>query len=187
MVNQEQAVQALTAWTQAVDAAYAQALPSQPTFIESVGEGIEDVLNGAATLGQAALDHPEAVVELAGGLALAAGGYALATGGVVVSATGVGAIMGVPAAGAGWAIAAAGGVAAVDGARRLTEAASLNPAAPIQMDWGNKKKEEQDLRDQADHAKRSNDAWKEQQENLNKTPKDVPPLFRQQEKKSRWW
>ena len=192
MVNQQQAVEALTAWTRAVDAAHAQAMAQAapapgPTFLESVGEGVEDVANGAASLGQAALANPGAVVELAGGLAAVAGGYALATGGVVVSATGVGAIAGVPAAGAGFAVAAAGGVAAMDGARRLAEEASLNPAAPIQMDWKTKNTAAQDTKDIQDHQRRSADAHDEQMENLNKTPKDTPPLFRQQEKKKSWW
>ncbi len=195
MVNQEQAAQALATWVQVVDATYAQQLAQpapapEPTFLDSVGEGIEDVVNGAASLGQAALDNPGAVVELAGGLALTAGGYALATGGVVVSASGVGAIAGIPAAGAGWGIAAAGGVAAMDGARRLAEAASQNPVEPMQVNgWlfdSKEEKAQKDLEDQADHAQRSNDAWKKQQENINK-PVDPPPLFRGQEEKKGWF
>lgn len=196
MVNHEQAVQALTAWARMVDATHAQQLAQaapapEPTFLESVGEGVEDLVNGAASLGQAALDNPRAVVELAGGLAVAAGGYALATGGVVVSASGVGAVAGVPAVGLGWGMVGAGGLAAMDGARRLSEAASQNPVEPMQVNgWlfggDDKTSAEKETEDIRDHQRRSNDAWNKQQENINK-PVDPPPLFRGQEEKKGWF
>jgi hypothetical protein len=194
--NQQQAVQALTAWAQAVDASHAQltaqAAPApESTFLESVGEGVEDLVNGAASIGQAALDNPGAVVELAGGLAVAAGGYALATGGVVVSASGVGAIAGVPAVGLGWGMVGAGGLAAMDGARRLSEAASQNPVEPMQVNWGNEKKTKETNEKIDKHQRDSSNSHSRQQEDITQDPSHATPLFRQKaeqaEKKGWFW
>ena len=194
MVNQ-QAVQALTAWMRTVEAAAQPVAQAAPVPEQSWGEwledGVENVVNGAASLGQAALDNPEAVAAMVGGTALAVGGYALATGGTVVSASGVGAIAGVPAVGAGVGMMGVGAAGVGAGGQQLLDAASQNPVEPMQVNgWlfggDDKTPAEQETEDIRDHQRRSNDAWNKQQENLNK-PVDPPPLFRGQEEKKGGW
>lgn len=188
MVNEQQATAALAAWTQAIDAAYAQAMaqapapPPEPTFLESVGEGVENLVNGAASLGQAALDNPEAVVAMAGGAALAVGGYALATGGGVVSMSGVGAIAGVPAVWAGAGTAAVGLTGVWAGGQQLLDAASQNPVEPMQVNWGNEKKTAKENEKIQEFQGDSNDAYNANQRGEKVDP---PHIFRQKAEETR--
>lgn len=193
-------------WEQGVDAAFQQrqaalgmsvpASPPEPSFLETVGEGIEDgienVVNGLAEVGNAAayavVNNPGAVAEVAGGLLLAGLGTGTGGGGAVVSATGVGAVVGVPAAAAGAAMIAAGGGLAIDGARRLAETASEAPAIePIQVNiWGNSKKTAETNEKIAEQQQKGGQATQKQQGNIAKPLKDdeMPHLFRQKEEQS---
>lgn len=203
MVDTNRVQAMIKGWEQGVDAAFQQrqaalgmsvpATPPEPSFLESVGEGVEDVVNGAATVGNAALyavaNNPEAVVEVVGGLALAGLGTAVASGGVVLDATGVGAVVGVPANIAGAGMIVAGGGLAFDGARRLAETATdAPPVEPMQVNWGNEKKTQQTNQEIAEHQQKSGKAAQDAQKNLNDPiPEDTPPLFRQQESKKSGW
>ncbi|MEV4734900.1 hypothetical protein [Saccharopolyspora sp. NPDC049426] len=59
---------------------------------EAIGNAAGTAVNGLASLGNAAIHHPEMVLGLAGGAALTA----VSAAGVVLDATGAGAVAGVP-------------------------------------------------------------------------------------------
>ncbi|MEK6312314.1 MAG: hypothetical protein V4755_16590, partial [Curtobacterium sp.] len=72
-----------------------------------------------ASLGNAMVEHPDETLELLGGLAMMAAGGAVEGGGVALDATGVGAVIGVPANAAGIALMGAGATAAAAGGGQL--------------------------------------------------------------------
>lgn len=190
MVNQQQAHETVLGWQRSMDALFEQqqqrvavSVPQQgPDVLGTIGDGIEAGLTGLASFGQAALNRPELVLEVAAGAGLAVAGGAIATGGVVLDATGVGAVVGVPAniAGAGMVVSGAG--LALHGTHQLVEEARMNPADPIQFDawWGKSQEEKaEETRQQVeDHRRESKEAADKAMENLNgKLPKAPSP----------WW
>lgn len=190
-MNQEQGRAAILAWQQTVDAAYqrqqqALATNESPGFLESAGDVVEAGVNGIASIGNAVLNNPEAVLELAGGAALAVFGAGVATGGVALDLTGAGAVVGVPANAAGAGMMVAGGGLVFDGMRRLADAANgPDRVEPLQVDWKWKNDPAEETEDIRRHQRESNDAYNRSWEKANpdgtrKIPKDdeIPPLFR---------
>jgi hypothetical protein len=85
-----------------------QMAPAKPGFwsqvggvLDVVGDGLEhmgdDVLNGLASVGNAAIHHPGDIAMMAAGLGLTVLSVGGEIGGVALDATGVGAVVGVPA------------------------------------------------------------------------------------------
>ncbi|WP_270353868.1 putative T7SS-secreted protein [Microbacterium testaceum] len=85
---------------------------------------LADLVNGAASVGNAIIQNPDALLALLGGGALTLGGGAAAVGGGGLAATGVGAVPGGAAAAGGVAAVGTGGaLAALDASRLAREAA----------------------------------------------------------------
>lgn len=113
--------------------------PEQPNFVEQAGEAIANaagtVVNGLASLGNAAIHHPEMVLGLAGGAALTAVSAAGETAGVVLDATGAGAVAGVPLNAVSTAGVATGvGMMGVAMAGLASEAAGDDEVQPVDTD-----------------------------------------------------
>ncbi|MDT5011729.1 MAG: hypothetical protein QOH57_3346, partial [Mycobacterium sp.] len=87
---------------------------------------LADVVNAGASLGNAALHNPLDVAAIAGGALLMDAGAPLFAGGVMADATGVGAIVGVPANVVGGAMVAGGAVLSGGGAIDLSQQAAEN-------------------------------------------------------------
>jgi hypothetical protein len=128
-----------------VDAARDKA-PKEPGFWESLGDDIgdvassvgntlanvgADVVNALASLGQAIVDNPASLAEMLGGaglMTLGAGGEVL---GVALDATGIGAVIGVPAGVVSAGAIAAGAGMAGHGAMQMSKDASENPVEAV--------------------------------------------------------
>jgi hypothetical protein len=195
VVEQQQARTAILGWQRTVLAAYEEqrtlamrSAAPPANFLDSaagaVGEGVEDVVNGVASFGNAMIQNPGATVEMLAGGAMAAGGAALAGGGVLLDATGVGAVAGVPANVAGAAAMMTGAAAAADGARRLVDAASgVDQVQPMQVNWGNKSserraEEHQQAKDEHDRQAQKAHDWSEAHGGkVGKGENAPPPLF----------
>ncbi|MCX2729473.1 hypothetical protein OOZ19_04425 [Saccharopolyspora sp. NFXS83] len=113
--------------------------PEQPNFVEQAGAASGDaagtVVNGLASLGNAAIHHPEMVLGLAGGAALTAVSAAGETAGVVLDATGAGAVAGVPLNAVSTAGIATGvGMMGVAMAGLASEAAGDDEVQPVDTD-----------------------------------------------------
>jgi uncharacterized protein YukE len=89
-----------------------------------------DIVNGAASFGNALIQHPETLLAILGGGAMIGGGVGLMGGGGAVSLTGIGATVGAPAAAGGFALAGAGVAAAGAGA----VAAAVNALGPDRVE-----------------------------------------------------
>lgn len=101
-------------------------------YAEDVAQVVAaDTINAAATVGNAALHHPEDLFAMAAGAELMAGGAGLEVPGVLLDATGVGAIIGVPVNVAGAGMIAAGATMAGGGAIDLGRHAALNPGVTV--------------------------------------------------------
>jgi hypothetical protein len=87
---------------------------------------LADVVNAGASLGNGALHNPLDVAAIAGGALLMDAGAPLFAGGVMADATGVGAIVGVPANVVGGAMVAGGAVLSGGGAIDLSQQAAEN-------------------------------------------------------------
>lgn len=85
---------------------------------------LADLVNGAASVGNAIIQNPDALLALLGGGALTLGGGAAAVGGGGLAATGVGAVPGGAAAAGGVAAVGTGGALAALGASRLAREAA---------------------------------------------------------------
>lgn len=182
MVNEQQARAAISGWEQAVNAAFRQqqaelaaaGAPAEgPGVLENIGTGI-------ASFGQALLNRPELVAEVAGGVGLTVLGGTVATGGGALSLTGGGAVVGVPASVTGGAMVGTGIGMVLHGAHGLVEESQMNPAEPIQFDsWFGKSREEkaEETRQEIEeHQRRSEEAAEELMKNLNgKLPKAPSP------------
>ena len=175
MVNQQQARAAILGWQRSVDAAFQrqQATVTGPDVLESIGTGL-------ASFGQAVLNRPELVAEVAGGVGLTVLGGAVATGGGALTLTGGGAVVGVPGTITGGAMAGTGIGMVLHGTHELVEEAQTNPAEPIQFDsWFGKSREEkaEETRQQIEeHQRESEEAANKAMENLNgKLPKAPSP------------
>jgi len=93
-----------------------------------VGQAIAaDLLNSAATHGNAALHNPLDALGMIGGAALMAGGAGIEVPGIALDATGVGALVGVPVNVAGAAMMAGGATMAGAGALDLSHEAAQQP------------------------------------------------------------
>lgn len=108
-------------------------------FFSDVGAGLENfaghVVNGAASLGNAALHHPEDILTMAAGAGLMALGAGGEVGGVVLDATGVGAVVGVPANVVSAGVIATGGAMTAAGAGDLMmHASSEDGVSPMRTD-----------------------------------------------------
>lgn len=108
-------------------------------FFGSAGHDLEkagaDVINGLASFGNAAIQHPADLAGMIGGTALAAVSATADAGGAVLDATGVGAIIGVPVnalATAG--VVAGGGIAAASAGDLATHAATDDSVSPVSVD-----------------------------------------------------
>jgi hypothetical protein len=102
-----------------------------------IGQAIAaDVLNSAATYGNAALHNPLDALGMIGGAALMAGGAGIEVPGVVLDATGVGAFVGVPVNVAGAAMMAGGATMAGAGALDLSHAAEQQPVTVFHAHTG---------------------------------------------------
>lgn len=84
------------------------------------------LVNGAADLGQAMIEHPEDLLEAASGAGLMFLGGAGEAGGASLDISGVGVVVGVPLHVAAAGVVTAGGATATDGLRRLLEHAADN-------------------------------------------------------------
>jgi hypothetical protein len=84
---------------------------------------IVDLVNGTASIGNAILHNPEALLAVLGGSAMIGGGAGLIGGGGAASLTGAGAAVGAPAAGAGFAAVGAGAAAVGAGATVIASGA----------------------------------------------------------------
>jgi len=82
-------------------------------------DNLVDIVNDTASVGNAMLRNPDALLALLGGGAMMLGGGGLALGGGGLSATGVGAAAGVPAVAGGVAAAGAGAALAGAGASKI--------------------------------------------------------------------
>lgn len=95
---------------------------------EDIGQAIAaDVINSAASYGNAALHNPLDALGMLGGAALMAGGAGIEIPGVMLDATGVGAVVGVPVNVAGAAMIGTGATMAGAGALDLSHAAAQQP------------------------------------------------------------
>jgi hypothetical protein len=98
---------------------------------------LADVVNAGASIGNAALHHPLDVAAIAGGALLMDAGAGMFGGGVIADATGVGAIVGVPANAAGALMFAGGAVLTGGGAIDLAQdAAGENGVVVMQARTG---------------------------------------------------
>jgi hypothetical protein len=95
-------------------------------FGDAAYNALAEVVNAAATVGNAALHNPLDVAAIAGGTLLMDAGAGMFGGGVIADATGVGAIVGVPANVAGALTFAGGAVLAGGGAIDLGKEAAQN-------------------------------------------------------------
>lgn len=93
--------------------------------------GLVDVVNGVASVGNAMLRHPEALLAMLGGAGMIAGGAGLFGGGGAVSLTGVGATIGAPTA-AGGAALIGGGIAGVGATVVAVDAIGAGRVEPMQ-------------------------------------------------------
>ncbi|PJE07628.1 MAG: NAD(+)--arginine ADP-ribosyltransferase [Mycobacterium sp.] len=101
-------------------------------YAEDVAQVVAaDTINAVATVGNAALHHPEDLFAMAAGAELMAGGAGLEVPGVLLDATGVGALIGVPVNVAGAGMIAAGATMAGGGAIDLGRHAALNPGVTV--------------------------------------------------------
>jgi hypothetical protein len=178
VVDNSMAQAQIAGWQRTIDTAFAGLQP-EPGLLDTLENGAARVVNGVASFGNAMLHNPGAVLELAGGAALATAGGLVEVPGVALDATGAGAVAGVPINVAGVGMMAAGGGMAADATRRLLDAAAgPDQVAPMQTDWKFKE----------DPAKTAEKIQQQQQESANahdkamanggKAPKDTPPLFR---------
>ncbi|MFJ4037100.1 WXG100 family type VII secretion target [Microbacterium sp. NPDC090007] len=94
-------------------------------------DALADLVNGAASVGNAITQNPDALFALLGGGALALGGGAAAVGGGGLAATGVGAVPGGAAVAGGVAAAGTGGALAALGASRLAGEAAGSAGAML--------------------------------------------------------
>ncbi|MCX8564003.1 NAD(+)--arginine ADP-ribosyltransferase [Mycolicibacterium mucogenicum] len=97
---------------------------------------LADVVNSAASFGNAALHNPLDTLGMIGGAALMAGGAGLEVPGIILDATVVGAAVGVPVNLAGAGMIAAGGTMAGAGAIDLSHEAALNPVIVMHAHTG---------------------------------------------------
>ncbi|MEZ0051934.1 uncharacterized protein YukE [Mycobacterium sp. MAA66] len=108
--------------------------------IEQFGDAaynvLADVVNSAASFGNAAIHNPLDTLGMIGGAALIAGGAGVEVPGVILDATGVGALVGVPVNVAGAAMIASGGTMAGAGAIDLSHEAALNPVTVMHAHIG---------------------------------------------------
>ncbi|WP_169166611.1 putative T7SS-secreted protein [Cellulomonas taurus] len=79
--------------------------------------------NGVMSFGNALTQHPDLLLEIIGGLGMMGVGGGIEVGGVLLDATGIGAVLGVPANVAGAGMVAAGGGLAIQGTARAGLAA----------------------------------------------------------------
>ena len=84
------------------------------------------LVNGTASVGNAILRNPDALLALLGGAAMMIGGGATVLGGGGLAATGVGSVPGAAAVAGGFAVAGAGGALAAAGASKLAGEATGN-------------------------------------------------------------
>lgn len=77
-----------------------EAAPEESSWLDDLASGAADagasVVNGAASVGNAMLNHPGEVLAAAGGIGLTAAAATGQLAGVALDATGVGAVAGVP-------------------------------------------------------------------------------------------
>jgi hypothetical protein len=97
---------------------------------------LADVVNSAASFGNAAIHNPLDTLGMIGGAALIAGGAGIEVPGVILDATGVGALVGVPVNVAGLGMIATGGTLAGAGALDLSHEATLNPVTVMHAHIG---------------------------------------------------
>jgi len=97
-----------------------------PMFLMNAGmllkthwDSFAAIVNGTASVGNALLRNPDALLAILGGAGMMLGGGSVALGGGAVSATGIGAIGGAPAVAGGLAVAGAGAAAVGAGATKI--------------------------------------------------------------------
>lgn len=115
----------------------AQGEDQGPSFLDQAANAGKEALNSLASLGNAAVRHPEFVLSGLAGARLAALGVAGVTGGGVISLSGVGAIGGVPAmALSATAIVAGAGLTAASIGALTQEAMGDDRVTPFQVNSG---------------------------------------------------
>lgn len=120
--------------------------PEEPGFWSGVGDFFEDVgagllnaggavVNGVASFGNAAINHPELALTTVAGVGIAAIGVTGEVGGIALDATGVGAVAGVPLNVASAGLIATGvGMAGIGAGGLIMHAASDDAVEPLETD-----------------------------------------------------
>ena len=114
------------------------------------------LVNGTASVGNAILRNPDALLALLGGAAMMIGGGATVLGGGGLAATGVGSVPGGAAVAGGFAVAGAGGALAAAGASKL--AGEATGSAGVMLMEKNHGVDRGDSRDESGHFARGQDS-----------------------------
>ena len=123
--------------------------PEEPGLFDKIGSALEsgfkavghaleetgaDVVNALASVGNAMLHHPEDVLEMLGGAALMTLGVGGEVGGIALDATGIGAVVGVPANVVSAAAIASGAGMMAMGAGNMAQHASEDPVEAVTVE-----------------------------------------------------